>query len=182
MARGIMIFGPSGSGKTTLGRAVAERLGFDYIDIDDCIWRKDTEKPFSALYPRQERIARVMAAVQATEYFVMAGSMDSFHEYFDPYFDLAVHLVADTQLRVQRVHTRESDWFGARVEVGGDMYEDHRRNLENIALYDIGGGSTSYAVHKAWADSLKCPVLTLDGGEEIDKNVQTILDAYSAIK
>ena len=49
------------------------------------------------------------------------------------------------------------------------MYEDHLRYLENVAAYDAGGGSTSYAVHKAWVDSMTCPVLTLDGAEDLEK-------------
>ena len=46
-----LIFGPSGFGKTTLGRFAAEKLDLAFIDIDDCIWCKDTNKPFSAMYP-----------------------------------------------------------------------------------------------------------------------------------
>ena len=66
----------------------------------------------------------------------------------------------------------------ARVEEGGDMYEDHLRYLENVAAYDAGGDSTSYAVHKAWADSMTCPVLTLDGADDLEKNASLIAEAY----
>ena len=107
--------------------------------------------------------------------------MDSFHAHFDPFFEMMVHLVADAQVRVERVHKRELGWFGARVEKGGDMYEDHLRYLENVAAYDREGGSTSYAVHKAWADSMTCPVLTLDGAQEVEKNARIIADAYREI-
>ena len=43
MPRGIIIFGPAGAGKTTLGKMVARQLDYPYFDIDDYIWRKDTE-------------------------------------------------------------------------------------------------------------------------------------------
>ena len=49
MATGIIIFGSAGSGKTTLGKMVANKLGFPYFDIDDYIWRKDTDKPFTVM-------------------------------------------------------------------------------------------------------------------------------------
>ena len=46
MKQGTIIFGPSGSGKTTLGKIVAQQLEIPFLDIDDYIWRKDTEIPF----------------------------------------------------------------------------------------------------------------------------------------
>ena len=52
MATGIMILGSSGARKTTLGKLVADELGFTFVDIDDYIWRKDTEIPFCAICTR----------------------------------------------------------------------------------------------------------------------------------
>ena len=37
--------------------------------------------PFQVMYSREEKISRLMAAAREAEEFVMAGSMDSFHEY-----------------------------------------------------------------------------------------------------
>ena len=59
-----MILGASGVGKTTLGRITARKLGFAFLDIDDFIWMKDTELPFTVLYSREEKIRRLMAAVE----------------------------------------------------------------------------------------------------------------------
>ena len=178
MKRGIIIFGPAGSGKTTLGRMVAERLGTQFVDIDDHIWRKDAEIPFSVLYSRAERIDNLMNAISRTDSFVMAGSMDSFHEHFDPFFALAVHLTAPAEVRLARVHKRELEELGARVLEGGDMYETHRRFLADAAAYDLGGGSTSMETHSKWAEAMKCPVLRLDGGDKLLKNVKIIIDTY----
>ena len=57
MAAGIMIMGSSGAGKTTLGKMAAERLGFTFVDIDEYIWRKDTEIPFSKCTQSRKRSA-----------------------------------------------------------------------------------------------------------------------------
>lgn len=178
MPHGIMITGPSGAGKTTLGRLLADRLGCAFIDIDDYIWRKDTEQPFSAMYPRDEKIRRLQDAVSACGHFVMAGSMDSFHENFDPYFTMAVHLNAGAAIRVQRVHERESEWFGVRVQPGGDMYEAHRKMLGDIAGYDLGYGGCTLQQHEKWLRSLKCRVLWLDGEAPLEKNLRIITEAY----
>ena len=178
MKQGILIFGPSGSGKTTLGKVVAKQLGIAFIDIDDFIWRKDTEIPFSVMYSRTEKINRLMEAISNTEQFVMAGSMDSFHEYFDPFFVLAVYLTAPSHVRVTRVHQREYAEFGERVLAGGDMYQAHQQFLEDVARYESGGGSTSRDVHEKWATSLSCEVLRLDGSKEISENANLISNRF----
>lgn len=181
MAKGIIIFGPSGAGKTTLGKLVAQELGIGFIDIDDYIWRQDTPVPFTTLYPRDERISRLMDAVAKMNDFVMAGSMTSFHEHFDPLFILAVHLTAETSLRVTRVHQRECAMFGDRLMPGGDMAQEHQRFLEDVALYDTGGGSMDRRSHTQWAESLRCKVLRLDGGDALETNVAIIAAEYRAI-
>ncbi|MEG2919077.1 MAG: AAA family ATPase [Clostridium sp.] len=107
LARGIIIFGSSGSGKTTLGKLVAEKLDFPYFDIDDYIWRKDTDKPFTFMYTRKEKIDRLMTDISKGTHFVMAGSMDSFNEPFVPLFDLAIHITASIDTRITRIHKRE---------------------------------------------------------------------------
>ena len=59
------------------------------------------------MYSREEKIARLQEAVTRSGRFVMAGSMDSFHQHFDPFFRLAVFLTAPPALRVERAHRRE---------------------------------------------------------------------------
>ena len=178
MATGIMIMGSSGAGKTTLGKLVAEELGYTFVDIDEYIWRKDTELPFSAMYPKAEKISRLQAAISDCEHFVMAGSMDSFHEHFDPYFELVVHLHANEKIRVNRVHERELGWFGERVLEGGDMYEEHQKMLKGIEGYDYGIGGCTLQQHEKWLNSLQCKVIQLDGADSLEKNLNIIVDTY----
>lgn len=181
MAEGIMILGPSGAGKTTLGSCVAQRMGFAFLDIDEFIWRKDTPKPFSLMYSREEKIARLMAGVFQTKRFVMSGSMDSFHQHFDPLFRLAVYLTAPASLRVERVHQREAAQFGARVLPGGDLYEEHQRFLEGVAGYERGMGGTTLERHRQWLQSLTCKVIYLDGTAPIESNVLDIQNEWRKV-
>ena len=178
MATGIMIMGSSGSGKTTLGELVAKELGYTFVDIDEYIWRKDTEIPFSAMYPRSEKISRLMDAISQCEHFVMAGSMDSFHEQFDPFFELVVHLHTDAQIRAKRVHERELQWFGKRILEGGDMYIEHQKFLKDLSGYDFGIGGCTLHQHKLWLQSLRCKVITLDGANALKENMNRIIEAY----
>lgn len=126
MPKGIMILGPAGAGKTTLGKAVASNLGFAFLDIDEYIWRKDTVIPYTSMYPKSEKIKRLMEAAIQAERFVMAGSMNSFHEYFDDMFLLAVYLTAESRIRLERIRKREQKKFGKRLQ----NYDITSRTLE----------------------------------------------------
>ena len=178
MASGIMIMGSSGSGKATLGELAAKALGYTFVDIDEYIWQKDTKIPFSQMYSKSEKISRLLGAISDCEHFVMAGSMDSFHEHFDPFFELVVHLHTDAQIRVKRVHDRELDLFGARILAGGGMYEEHQKFLNDIAGYDFGFGGCTLQQHEEWIKSLNCKVLGLNGADPLEKNLNIIVDTY----
>ena len=111
----------------------------------------------------------------------MAGSMDSFHEYFDPLFELVVHLHAEKQLRVNRVHERELKLFGKRISAGGDMYEEHQKFLRNCAGYDYGIGNCTLQKHEEWLKSLHCRLLRLDGAQALEKNLKAVVDTYKGL-
>lgn len=178
--RGIVIFGSAGSGKTTLGKLVAQKLSYPYFDIDDYIWRNDTDVPFTVMYSRKEKAGRLMNDISKYEHFVMAGSMDSFNAPFVPLFDLAVHITADAKIRVARIHKRELEEFGDRILEGGDMYEEHQRFLDSAARYDTDS-SPCLKTHLDWAATLPCKVLFLNGEESLEKNADLIVKKYLSI-
>lgn len=121
-------------------------------------------------------------AIADCEHFVMAGSMDSFHEYFDPYFELVVHLHTDAHTREKRVHERAIERFGDRVLEGGDMHEDHQKMLTGIAGYDYGIGGCTLQQHEKWIESLECKALKLNGADALEQNLGRIIDVYRSMK
>ena len=181
MPKGMIILGSAGAGKTTLGKLTAGKLGIGFIDIDEYIWRNNTGIPYTAMYPKDEKIRRLRAAAEEAQEFVMAGSMDSFHEHFDDMFLLAVYLTADERIRIHRIHDREFEEFGNRVLPGGDMYEVHLSFLKDAAGYDRRNASCNCDQHELWLSQLTCPVLRLDGGEELERNAERIVEAYRGL-
>lgn len=62
--KGMIILGSAGAGKTTLGKLTAEKLGITFLDIDEYIWRNDTDIPYTVMYSKDEKIKRIMDAVE----------------------------------------------------------------------------------------------------------------------
>ena len=180
MSTGIMIIGPSGSGKTTLGKAVAEKMGYPYFDVDDYIWRRDTAEPYTQMYTRAEKISRLSHDIGPREHFVMAGSMSSFHYAFDDKFAMMVLLYVEPDIRVQRVHGRSIERFGERVLEGGDLYERHLKFLEENRRYEQDG-SPNLSEQRAWMDSMQCMKIELDGTGSIENNAKIIVENWNKI-
>ena len=178
MKSGIMIIGPSGCGKTTLGRKVAEMLGYPYFDVDEYIWRFDTPELYTVMYSREEKISRLKEAIAPYEHIVMAGSMSSFHEAFDPYFGMMVFLYADPDIRVSRIRERSILRFGDRVMEGGDMFQSNLGFLESNRRYE-SDGSPNLKEQTEWMNSLSCKKLRLDGSVSIDRNASLIVKAWN---
>lgn len=180
MSTGIIIIGPSGSGKTTLGRIVAQKLGYPYFDIDDYIWKKNTDNPYTQMYTREEKISRLSEAIAPYEHFVMAGSMSSFHYAFDDQFEMMVFLYAEPDIRVQRVHERAIERFGERVLEGGDLYESHMRFLEGNRRYEKDG-SPNLSEQREWMNSVPCVKMELDGAAALERNADLVVNAWKGL-
>ena len=180
MSTGIMIIGPSGSGKTTLGKIVAQKLGYPYFDVDDYIWKQNTDTPYTQMYTRDEKISRLSNDIAPYEHFVMAGSMSSFHYAFDEMFEMMVLLYVSPDIRIERVHKRAIERFGERVLEGGDMYEAHMRFLNDNRRYEEDG-SPNMREQKEWMENMSCVKIELDGAAELEKNADIIVNNWNGI-
>ena len=180
MSSGIIIIGPSGSGKTTLGKIAARKLGYPYFDVDDYIWKQNTDSPYTQMYTRDEKISRLSNDIAPYEHFVMAGSMSSFHYAFDEIFEMMVLLYVSPDIRIERVHKRAIERFGERVLEGGDMYEAHMRSLNDNRRYEEDG-SPNMREQKEWMENMSCVKIELDGAAELEKNADVIVNNWNGI-
>jgi len=118
---GIIIFGASGAGSTTLGKEVARRLNFQYLDIDDYLWRWNTAIPLTVVRPSEERTKGLMDDIKKYPDFVIAGTIFSDKSLFEPLLELAIFISTPADVCAERVHARELARWGERVLPGGDM-------------------------------------------------------------
>jgi len=174
MKKVIHIFGASGSGTTTLARAATERFGWRFMDTDDYFWLP-TDPMYTVKRPVDERLAMMRRDIEKEGDVVISGSLCGWGDELIPYFTLCIRLSAETAVRIERLRKREREKFGARLDEGGDMYEAHLKFLDWAGRYDDGGEHMrSRKNHDLWQEKLSCPVISLNGTNIIEENLEII--------
>lgn len=187
MPKGIILFGAMGVGDTTLGKAIAEKLNFPHLDIDDYTWNWDTEIPYTVINPKEQRVAIMTKKLSEHPNFVMSGSMFSIRNHFNDMFELAVFMEAPVEICAERLRIRSVSRWGNRVLPGGDMYENssvYRDYLEcaKSYYYDNNAPRSSLTQHKIWISELTCPVLYVDATKSIDENTDYVVAKYTKMR
>ena len=167
---GVIICGMNGSGKSTLGRALAEHLGWRFIDNEDLYFPKaDPAHPFAVERTQDEVESLLLAEVSRDDRFVFAAVRGNYGEAVLPYYKAAVLVEVPREIRLARVKARSFAKFGARMQPGGDLYESEKR------FYDlIAARPEDYATR--WLDTVDIPVMRVDGRKPAGENVNLIAD------
>ena len=175
MAKNVIhIFGASGSGTSTIGKELSEQLGYKWMDTDDYFWML-TAPPFTTQREKSERVRMMKEDIEKYENVVLSGSLSGWGDALIPEFTLVVRIVIDNELRLERIKKRESERFGDRIAPGGDMYEHHLEFMKWASKYDTAGVEMrSKAKHDEWQKQLTCPIIVVDGAEELGKNCALI--------
>ena len=174
----IHIFGASGSGTSTLGRKISKELGYKFMDTDDYFWLP-TDPKYTQKRPTDERLRLMKKDIEAAENVVISGSLTDWGDELIPLFTLAIRLVVDVDIRIERLRKREREQFGSRIDEGGDMYQNHREFIEWARAYDTGSVEMrSKAKHDEWQKLLVCEVLVLDGSDDLNDNFAKIKEKY----
>ena len=165
---GVIICGMNGSGKSTLGRALAENLGWRFIDNEDLYFPKaDPQHPFAVERTQEEVERLLLEAVSLDDCFVFAAVRGNYGEAVLPYYKAAVLVETPREIRLQRVWERSHRKFGERMLPGGDLYESEKR------FYDlISARPEDYATR--WLEHVDIPVLRVDGTKPVEENIRWI--------
>lgn len=183
MIRGIAIMGLNGCGKSTLAHAIAKRLDFYEMDVEDYYFpeQKNSRQaileqqydvkceykgklPYSTPRSISEVQEMIRTDIEKHPQFVISGVTMNWDEDILSVIDVAFILEVSTVERVRRVQHREEVRFGSRVMVGGDMYEQQK------AFREIIGNRSNERVEES-ANSMHCKKVRLDGTKSIEENI-----------
>jgi adenylate kinase family enzyme len=173
MKQRIHIFGAPGSGVSSIGRVLAQRIGYQYFDVDDFVWFTDDALPYRRKRNKEHRLAMLKAALASApnNQWVLGGALCGWGDCFIEQFDLVVYVHAPFSIRKPRITAREQGRYGAdRVAPEGDLYEVFERFLLWADQYDAPE-NTSLRSAQAEADWLRekvrCHMVTVVNDEEV---------------
>ncbi len=178
MAKNIIhIFGASGSGTSTLGKKICFELGYKFMDTDDYFWLPTNPK-FTTKRNAKERLIMMRQDIQDAENVVISGSLVDWGDELISLFTLSIRLETATDIRISRLEQRERVRFGARIDIGGDMFVQHQEFIAWAKSYDTGDLTMrSKAKHDEWQKLLQCKIIELNGADDLNMNFEMVRKA-----
>ena len=168
MPKGILVFGANGCGKSTLGRALADILNYQYMDIENYYFEKSDSNPYGTPRSYEEYTALMLEDIKKHESFVLSAVTGDFGEKINKQYDYAVYMQAPLSIRLVRIKKRSYAQFGERALKGGDLFEQEQKFLQFAA-------TRSLTKIEQWAEKLTCPIIFINGEKAINENIGKIL-------
>lgn len=173
MGIGIQICGLNGCGKSTLGRALAEKIGFHFIDNENLYFaRSQANEPYRNPRSEEEVERLLMNEVSEHPNFVFAAVRGNYGKEIIPMYNYVVVINVPKEIRSQRVRNRSFQKFGRRMLMGGDLYEQ-----EDAFFQMVESRQDDYVEN--WLQLVKCPIIRVDGTKKIEENVQHIIQTIN---
>lgn len=174
MGIGIIVCGLNGCGKSTLGKALAQKMGFPFIDIEDLYFtRANNDTPYANPRSREEVEKLLLSEVCGHENFIFSAIKGDYGEELQKHYQYAVVIEVPKEIRTQRVRNRSFQKFGSRMLEGGDLYEAEEQ------FFSLAEARTE-SFYEQWLQSLHCPVIRVDGTKSIAENIHFIINRIHA--
>lgn len=169
MGTGIQICGLNGCGKSTLGKALAEKIGFHFIDNENLYFdRSQQNEPYTN--PRSQEEVERLLLTQVSEHpdFIFSAVRGNYGKEIIPMYNYVIVVEVPKEIRSRRVRNRSFQKFGSRMLKGGDLYEQ-----EEAFFRIIEARQDDYVEN--WLKSVICPIIRIDGTKPIEENVEFII-------
>jgi len=169
MGIGIQICGLNGCGKSTLGRALAEKIGFHFIDNENLYFtRASIGDPYNNPKSRADVERLLIEEVGRFPDFVFAAVKCDYGKDMIPMYDYIVMMEVSKNVRARRVRNRSFQKFGNRMLIGGDLY-----NQEEAFFQMVDSREDEFI--ETWLQMVNCPIIRVDGTKPIEDNVEYII-------
>ena len=170
---GILICGLNGTGKSTLGRLLADRMEYEFIDNEDLFFPKaDPSYKFSNPRSNEEVIRLLEEKISGNNRFIFAAVKGDYGDRLIASLDYIVLIEVPKKIRSKRVRDRSYQKFGDRILPGGDLYDIESRWF---SLTD----SRPDVYVTDWLETVKCPVIRIDGTLPVENNLDYIVAVLS---
>lgn len=169
MGTGIQICGLNGCGKSTIGRALAQKIGFHFIDNEDLYFPKsDPLDPYASPRSREDAERLLLQEVKKHPYFVFAAVRGDYGKEIQPLYSCVIMVEVPKEIRLKRIRNRSFQKFGERMMPGGDLHEGEEAFFKMAEARDDG------YVEK-WLKDVSCPIIRIDGTKPTEENVEYII-------
>lgn len=173
MGTGVIICGLNGVGKSTLGKALAEKLHFYFIDVEDLYFPKaNLNCIYDSPRTREEVEKLLLREIKAHKNFVFSSVKGDYGEDIYTFFQYAILIDVPRDVRIQRVKNRSFQKFGNRMLLGGDLHEQEERFFNFVK-------SRAENTVDEWVQCLNCPIIRIDGTKPIEENINFIIEQIS---
>ena len=168
---GILICGLNGAGKSTLGKALAERMSFQFIDNEDLYFPK-TDSSYAFSNPRSDAEAiRILEEwIEKNDRFIFAAVKGNYGETLLSKLDCVILIEAPRNVRLERVRRRSARRFGDRILSGGDLAQP-----ENEWFQRVERRPEDYVLTWLADAHLTCPIIHADGTRPVEENAGLLL-------
>ena len=167
----IILCGLNGAGKSTVGKALAQRLGFPFRDIEDYYFPDGSgDYKYRSGRTRGEVSALLLRDLRELENVVLASVKGDYGGEVEKQFTHAAYLEVPQETRLARVRERAYEQFGERISPGGDLYESEERFFRMVR-------DRTDAHVKDWLNRLSIRVVTVDGTLSAETVVERIAEA-----
>ncbi len=165
----IVICGGNGAGKSTLGKALADKLNYKFMDIEDYYFPKsESDYPYGTARTREEVSTLLLEDMKKYPNFILASVKGDYGEDVISLFTYAVWINVPGDIRLERVRERSIQKFGDRILPDGDLYEKEKKffgMVQNRSEQDV----------ENWLKSTRIPVIQADGTNTVSHNIEMLL-------
>ncbi len=170
MGIGIQICGLNGCGKSTLGKALAEKIDFHFIDVENLYFSRTNEtEPYTNPKSRKDVESLLIDEVSKHPDFVFSAVKGDYGKDIIPLYDYVIVIEVPKEIRSKRVRHRSFEKFGNKMLPGGDLY-----NQEKTFLQMVDSRQDDFV--SDWLQKVSCPIIKVDGTKPIEDNVQYIIE------
>ena len=173
MGTGIRICGLNGCGKSTLGRALAERIGFHFIDNESLYFPgTNPADPYANPNSRETVEKLLLEEVSRHPDFVFAAVKGDYGKAMIPLYNCIVVMEVPKSIRSRRIRNRAFQKFGNRMLEGGDLYRQQE------AFFQMAESRADDFV-ESWLQTMHCPIIRVDGTKPVEENVAYVIQAMN---